>query len=1031
MGLAPDSCRHMRLSNEVKREKLTMRAIRRFITPLLLLSLWPGLASAWFNNGWTYRVPINIPAAPVNSTVKIDVDFAALLTTLGASGTFDANSPRVVRSNDTTLSTRQEFNDTILAGATDAAANARGEVRFILEDAGATQYYLYFDIVANGPKAANPQLPINGNFEQGFTAGASATLNNPRGWNAVTASRNTFDGQIRPSEPALNITDSGSSGLTSATDGAPYTGTSSFLMGSRTNADTNGGNPAVTLSRSITVPAVSPGNLGFRYRLEGWDSSDNNQTTWDFFRAQIVGGTTTVLVGPTLNNYTTFPFSPNKGLPQISNTVSGYGRYNYWDNTTVPAHTAGMTLAPGAQPWFAKVFDLTPFAGQTVTLQLQMKLESQFKSWVHIDDVEWSVVAATLGGPQTLAMATPTNFNAFETSTAPAGATTGVLNTKIAAQAFGFDVVALNSATPVSQVGTYTGSVKVEIVDGSGAGACASRTVLATVAASYTFAASESGRHTFAGVVVPGVYRDAQVRISSIGITPVIFACSTDHFAIRPNSIALSATHNDWMTAGTAAALNNMAPTAGEVHKAGRPFTLSATAYDGAATPAVAPLYTGTASFALSTAAAAGCTGGACVGAPGTIDIAGAAAIGLSFAAGTVSTATAAYMEAGAVTLQLQDANFASIDSADTAATCTGYYLCSNAMVLGRFVPDSFTVSSNAPQLKTFDTSDASCNAGAASPRRSFTYLGQSFGYLSSAKPVFTIAANNAKGNLTANYAGALWHLSTPATVAKSCTAATCTLTAPAGAAIPTVQTDYTYTSSTASLPGWSAAQVTPDLPVIAAAFATPGTGFINYGAGDVLAFTRSLTTPVSPWNASIFVTPQVNDTSEAAGTIGTATPALAMVAFDSGSQFRYGRLKLSNAHGSELLNLPIPIETQYWNGADFFTNTADQCSRISSAANVAFSNYQNGINATNMASPGNVILGAAFSSGKGSLTLTRPLPQPASRGSVDLTVNLTAEAGTYLQGKWSGATYTVNPTARASFGIYKGSPVIYMRELY
>src|SRR5882757_1598356 len=89
---------------------------------------------------WHYRVPISIPSgAPVNSTIKVDVDFAALLGQLGVSATFDSNSPRVVRSTGV-LSTYQQFTDTVYANATDAAGNSRGEVRFILEDAGPAIY---------------------------------------------------------------------------------------------------------------------------------------------------------------------------------------------------------------------------------------------------------------------------------------------------------------------------------------------------------------------------------------------------------------------------------------------------------------------------------------------------------------------------------------------------------------------------------------------------------------------------------------------------------------------------------------------------------------------------------------------------------------------------------------------------------------------------------------------------------------------------------------------------------------------------
>jgi MSHA biogenesis protein MshQ len=79
--------------------------------------------------------------------------------------------------------------------------------------------------------------------------------------------------------------------------------------------------------------------------------------------------------------------------------------------------------------------------------------------------------------------------------------------------------------------------------------------------------------------------------------------------------------------------------------------------------------------------------------------------------------------------------------------------------------------------------------------------------------------------------------------------------------------------------------------------------------------------------------------------------------------------------------------------------------------------------------------------------------PGSTHDGGVNLTVNLGASAsGTtcttvgvapvsattanlpYLQGNWTtgGAVYNVNPSARATFGVYKGSDeVIFIRENY
>jgi hypothetical protein len=62
---------------------------------------------AWYDEGgvgappdWHYRVAVNVPAgAAIDATIRIDVDFNALLGRLGVSGAVDSNSPRVVRPN--------------------------------------------------------------------------------------------------------------------------------------------------------------------------------------------------------------------------------------------------------------------------------------------------------------------------------------------------------------------------------------------------------------------------------------------------------------------------------------------------------------------------------------------------------------------------------------------------------------------------------------------------------------------------------------------------------------------------------------------------------------------------------------------------------------------------------------------------------------------------------------------------------------------------------------------------------------------
>jgi MSHA biogenesis protein MshQ len=151
----------------------------------------------------------------------------------------------------------------------------------------------------------------------------------------------------------------------------------------------------------------------------------------------------------------------------------------------------------------------------------------------------------------------------------------------------------------------------------------------------------------------------------------------------------------------------------------------------------------------------------------------------------------------------------------------------------------------------------------------------------------------------------------------------------------------------------------------------------------------------------------------------------------------RSGRLRLQNAYGSELLDLPVPLEAQYWTGNYYATNTADNCTVVP-ASSFIMDNYVKNLNAceTQLSPAGNLV----FSGGKPvapGVKLTKP--GLGNAGSVNLAVNVsTTPAGkTCIGASESSATaanipwFGVNPLARATFGIYKNQPIIYMREDY
>ena len=584
----------------------------------------------------------------------------------------------------------------------------------------------------------------------------------------------------------------------------------------------------------------------------------------------------------------------------------------------------------------------------------------------------------------------PTGFNAFETATV-AGSVSGVIRTKVAASPFAVAVVALNSTATAVET-AFAGDVKLELVDASSAASCGAHALIRNLG-TLTFAAADQGRKTLTGISEPEAWPNARIRMSySATGVPTVVACSTDNFAIRPASFGgVTVSDTDSATAGTARTLYNTAASGGNVHQAGRPFRIAATAYNAAGVATVNYAGAPAATLTACVLPGAGCT-------PGAL-----ATGAWSAAAGTVTTATASYSEVGAFAMKLADASFAGVDAGD-GSTATELTIESAGFNVGRFVPDHFDLATaSVPQFKTFN--DTACAT------RTFTYVGQPFGYLT--LPQAAITAKNAAGVTTLNYAGALWKL------------------APAGATQTYAAGSGTLDTGLVGTPGVSDTG--------------SGTGTLTADAADIIAFVRG--TPVAPFTAAISLSMSIQDTSENAvagnGVINTAAPALfSGIAFDSGSEIRFGRLALANAHGSELLALPVPIESQFWNGSGFARNAADACTQLA-ANQVVLSGWRRDLNACETS----VSLSGRFNAGRGNLRFSAP--GAGNTGSVDLVVNLGATASgstcaggvaapaagasqTWLQGAWSGGAYDQNPAARASFGLYRGSKsLIYLREMY
>ena len=923
------------------------------------------LAQTFPNASWKYSVPLTIASgATVNSTVKVDVDFASLLTRLGVNGTLDFNSIRVVRPNGTLVNI-QEFNDNIYNGTTDTTGRARGQVAFILQDAGPSTYQIYFDITANGTKATNPQTPINGGFEKGTTG-----QEQPLGWNAPTVPNN-YDAEVRPNESPRVVTRTQNGTLNDTVDGSPYTGAYSYLIGDRsetTNAGVGGG--TVTITKTMTIP-TNPGNLSFKYRIEGWDSS-----SFDYFRVQIVANTTATIVGPNaVNRYTVYPYSPNYGGAVAGSSNSGYGQYNAWDWDTGNRHrpqdsNATMTIAKGAEPWFTVNYSLAAFAGRTVTLSFSTTHQQLYKTWVNIDDVEWSVIGGTLGTP--IAYNTSVNAANFEcletgTNTPFNKASRDPLYTKITNTPFSFDIVALDSSGAVETdyvAGSTNKSVTVELFDASTTKSCAAYTSpIATTTA--TFTSSSNGRVTIPNLTSTSAYSKLICRVKDSNPSTAVYGCSSDSFSIRPQNISS-------ISSNANADTNGVSETNTPTVVAGNNFTVTANTgvigYNG--TPKVnlsATEWLNAPSYGISQAAG-----------NGTGTLLGGFSNSASSNTGNGANGVFNYSEAGYFRFKSQaiyDNDFISNSADDTNNDCivgsysntlvNGRYGCnfgttSASPYIGRFIPAAFVVSSNA----LINRSNLSCST--VSP---FTYLGEPFDLSVGVKPVNTL------GQTTMNYARNRFN--------------------------------------TTSLTSWNlniSNGLLSRLNVTNYNSAWNSLGILN------TAVTTNITRNALPDgafnNTVVSINPKDNDN------VSLLTNALDVDIDSNGvldsknigtTNFYFGRMKINNTTGSELLKMTIPIEVQYFNGTGFVTNINYSCTTLTGTS-FSTNNFTQYLTAQEVS----LVYPTRFINGKQTIIMNKPSGGDGLySGSFDLNYNLNTSGQIYLLGKSNTSSYNANPKAK------------------
>jgi hypothetical protein len=338
----------------------------------------------------------------------------------------------------------------------------------------------------------------------------------------------------------------------------------------------------------------------------------------------------------------------------------------------------------------------------------------------------------------------------------------------------------------------------------------------------------------------------------------------------------------------------------------------------------------------------------------------------------------------------------------------SGSYLSAGDVVgatalVGRFTPDHFDVTGNSPQFAT------GCTAG------SFTYLDQPFVY--SLAPTITVQAkaysNPISSNyVTQNYKGDFKKLSPTQFSA--------------------LNQDY-QPGNTSTL---SIDKTGANLPVPTEIDSGVGTLSYTFAAsaglsnqGLKLNRPAAAAAPNAPLNANIQLRLVVKDTDNIAYltnpfVFGAGTG----IGFNNGATFYHGRLLMSNASGSEIKALNVPMQVQYYNGSSFVPNTTDSCTSISSTTYLLLTDPPSPQIPINVTASLPI---AGFISGGSNILLSAP--NVSGQKNIEVNLSTTAANKPWLQGNWpfQPGIYA-NPQAQANFGTFKGtSSVIYQRENY
>ncbi len=350
-----------------------------------------------------------------------------------------------------------------------------------------------------------------------------------------------------------------------------------------------------------------------------------------------------------------------------------------------------------------------------------------------------------------------------------------------------------------------------------------------------------------------------------------------------------------------------------------------------------------------------------------------------SFSGGRATVSDLSYSEAGSIRISAAATGFLNTAGVDVTGT---------SPVIGRFHPDHLALVSSA-------ITPADASGG-------YSYMGQPF------TVAYTLEARNAAGGRTQNYDAARYTVGV--------------------AAISTV------------------AENADDGNELSARLTVAGAGWSQgrYAVNDTAATFARAASPDGPFDQLAIgvkatgdpdgVQVQGLDMNAAATGCGAGCDARTL----GTTRVRYGRLAILPAFGSELIDLNVPVRAEYFDGTAFALHTDDGAS---TGVTLALSDPEPG----DALAPGDTCAwDSASETGiacAGAPPAGRDWREPPSAGDFNLwlkapgktgDLTLSATVPAWLRFDWDGDGNDDDPSARVSFGVFRGDEeMIYRREVY